>query len=98
MNVCSLCNPHCLGEKVFSMPSLDVVIHYDVYSPILELTYKCGSFRFRFLVKRFYYSKAVLPVCYEDYLDFHFCDDLEFEVGFCSPINGRERGGELDEC
>jgi hypothetical protein len=52
MNECSLSNAHCLGEKVFSMPRLDVVIHYDVYSPILELTYKCGNFRHRFLVKR----------------------------------------------
>jgi hypothetical protein len=95
MNECSLSNSHCLGEKVFSSPSVDVVIHYDVFSPILELTYKYGSFRHRFLVKRFYYAKAVLPVCYQDYLEFHFCADLEFEVEFCSPNNGRERGGEI---
>jgi hypothetical protein len=94
MNECSLSNAHCLGEKVFSMPRLDVVIHYDVYSPILELTYKCGNFRHRFLVKRFYYSKAVLPVCYQDFLEFHFCTDLEVEIEFCSPNNHRERGGE----
>jgi|YelNatPaOPRAMG01_1025707.scaffolds.fasta_scaffold127609_3 hypothetical protein len=95
MNKCSLSNPHCLGEKVCSSPSLDVVIHYDVFSPILELTYKCGSFRHRFLVKRFYYSKAVLPVCYQDFLEFHFCSELEIEVEFCSPNNQGERGGEI---
>jgi len=95
MNECSLSNAHCLGEKVFSLPHLEVVIHYDVYSPVLELTYKCGSFRHRFLVKRFYYSKAVLPVYYQDFLEFHFCDDLEIEIKFCSSTDQRTRGGEI---
>jgi hypothetical protein len=95
MNKCSLSNPHCLGEKVFSLPHLDMVIHYDVYSPVLELMYKFGSFRHRFLVKRFYYSKAVLPVCYQDFLEFHFCYDLEIDLEFSSPNNQRERGGEI---
>ena len=95
MNKCSLSNAHCLGEKIFSSPSLDVIIHYDVYSPILELTFKRGCFRHRFLVKRFYYSKAVLPICYQDFLEFHFCADLEIEIEFCTPNNRRMRGGEI---
>jgi hypothetical protein len=95
MNECSLSNAHCLGEKVFSLPHLDVVIHYDVYSPVLELTFKQGAFRHTFFVKRFYYSKAVLPVYYQDYLEFHFCADLEIEVEFCSPNYRTERGGEI---
>ncbi len=95
MNKCSLSNSHCLGEKVFSLPNLEVVIHYDVFSPVLELTLKHGGFRLPFLVKRFYYSKAVLPVCYQDFLEFHFCADLEIDVEFCSPNNQRERGGEI---
>jgi hypothetical protein len=94
MNECSLSNAHCLGEKIFSMPRLDVIIHYDVFSPILELTYKCGSFRYRFFAKRFYYSKAVLPVNYADFLDFQFCEEIDLE-DFCSPNNLRERGGEI---
>jgi len=96
MNECSLSNAHCLGEKVFLLPHLEVVIHYDVYSPVLELTFKQGYFRHTFLVKRFYYSKAVLPVCYEDFLEFHFCSDLEIEIEFCSPTDHRERGGEIE--
>jgi hypothetical protein len=95
MNECSISNAHCLGEKVFSMPRLDVVIHYDVFSPILELTYKCGSFRYRFLVKRFYYSKAVLPIFYEDFIDFQFCQEFDIPLDFCSPNNLGERGGEI---
>jgi hypothetical protein len=79
MNKCSLSNSRCLGEKVFSLPHLEVVIHYDVYSPVLELTFNYGAFRHTFLAKRFYYSKAVLPVCYEDFLEFHFCADLELK-------------------
>jgi hypothetical protein len=79
LNSCSSKNGHCVGEKCFSMPNLDVVVHYDVYSPVLELIFKCGNFRHYFYVQRFYYSKAVLPPFYGDYLKFHFFDDLEDE-------------------
>ena len=84
------------AKKSFQLPHLEVVIHYDVYSPVLELTFKQGWFRHTFLAKRFYYSKAVLPVCYEDFLEFHFCADLEIEIEFCSPDDHRERGGEIE--
>ena len=85
--------PNCFGEKRLKdalktakkygqklelsvLNDIDVSIHYDVYSPILVITFKFKGFVCSFF-KRFFYSKAVLPVFYHQYLEDHFFNDLE---------------------
>lgn len=66
----------CSSGLVFCLlPDLDVVIHYTPWFPRLVISLKFDkNRRFCLVDVPFYYSKAVLPVCYDDFLDFSFGD------------------------
>ena len=66
----------CSSGLILSLiPDLDFVIHYTPWYPLLAVSLKIDrKVRIGLFLKQFYYSKSVLPVRYDDYLNEQLAD------------------------